>query len=68
MIYWILIYLDFGNCFGGEFIGEFKGFIVVVYLFGVVFLFFFIGVINEKFGWRWFIFGGFVIMVVGFII
>src|SRR5687767_6921708 len=64
----ILIYPDFGNRPGGEFTGELKGLIAAAYSLGAVLSLPFIGVINEKLGRRWSIFGGSAIMVAGSII
>jgi MFS family permease len=67
-MYQTLMYLDFGNRPNGEFTGELKGIIAAAYSLGAMLSLPFIGVINDKLGRRWSIFGGSAIMVIGSII
>lgn len=48
--------------------GGLKGIIAAAYSLGAIFSLPFIGVVNDKFGRRWSIFGGSVIMVIGALI
>jgi MFS family permease len=51
-----------------ELSGELKGIIAAAYSLGAILSLPFIGIVNDKFGRRWSIFGGSVIMVVGSIL
>lgn len=60
--------LVFGDLPDGEFTGALKGIIAAAYSLGAIISLPFIGIINDKFGRRWSIFGGSFIMVIGAII
>ncbi|KFH42472.1 Lactose permease-like protein [Hapsidospora chrysogenum ATCC 11550] len=58
----------FGDKPDGQFSGELKGIIAAAYSLGAILSLPFIGVVNDRFGRRWSIFGGSAIMVAGAII
>jgi MFS family permease len=66
--YQVLTQLDFADRPDGEFSGELKGIIAAAYSLGAMLSLPFIGIINDKLGRRWSIFGGSAIMVVGSIV
>lgn len=67
-MYQTLIHLDFADRLNGEFTGELKGIIAAAYSLGAMLSLPLIGIINDKLGRRWSIFGGSAIMVMGSII
>lgn len=58
----------FGDKPDGEFSGELKGIIAAAYSLGAILSLPFIGIINDRFGRRWSIFGGSAVMVAGSIL
>ncbi|KAF5650823.1 general substrate transporter [Fusarium tjaetaba] len=64
-LYLMLFPTYFADRPNGEFTGELKGIIAAAYSLGAMLSLPFIGVINDKLGRRWSIFGGSAIMVIG---
>lgn len=59
---------DFGDKPDGDFTGELKGIIAAAYSLGAILSLPFIGIVNDRVGRRWSIFGGSAIMVGGAIV
>ncbi|KYG13808.1 hypothetical protein FVEG_14129 [Fusarium verticillioides 7600] len=67
-LYLMLFQTYFADRLNGEFTGELKGIIAAAYSLGAMLSLPLIGIINDKLGRRWSIFGGSAIMVMGSII
>jgi MFS family permease len=60
--------IDFSDLPDNEFSGSLKGIIAAAYSLGAILSLPFVGIINDRFGRRWAIFGGSAVMVLGALI
>lgn len=64
----MLTVLDFADQDDGELSAGLKGIIAAAYSLGAILSLPFVGIVNDKFGRRWSIFGGSAVMVIGALI